>query len=297
LAAYRAGPNVTTNVTTDRRPGIGESMSTTTTGLEAPETPPRATSGELDTQARISDEIRSLHAGRAVPSTAQHQPLLDFAPYRSTLLRHPTKDLHHADPETIELVSPVFGDLDVSPLEADLTLQHTREPIGERIALRGRVVDGAGRPVRRQLVEIWQANAAGRYVHKRDRHPAPLDPNFTGLGRCLTDDDGRYAFTTIKPGPYPWGNHRNAWRPAHVHFSLFGTEFTQRMVTQMYFPGDPLFPLDPIYQAVTDQAARDLLVATYDHDASEHEWLLGYRWDIVLTGAHGTPMEREGDDV
>jgi protocatechuate 3,4-dioxygenase beta subunit len=155
----------------------------------------------------------------------------------------------------------------------------------------GRIVDGDGRPVRRQLVEIWQANAGGRYTHKRDQHPAPLDPNFTGVGRCLTDDDGTYRFTTIKPGPYPWRNHHNAWRPAHIHFSLFGTEFTQRMITQMYFPGDPLFALDPIYQSIADQKARDRLVATYDHNLTTHEWATGYRWDIVLTGSHETPFE------
>jgi protocatechuate 3,4-dioxygenase beta subunit len=159
--------------------------------------------------------------------------------------------------------------------------------------VRGRVLDGDGRPVRRQLVEIWQANAAGRYIHKRDQHPAPIDPHFTGVGRCLTDDGGGYSFTTIKPGPYPWRNHHNAWRPAHVHFSLFGTDFTQRMVTQMYFPGDPLFALDPIYQSITDERARDRLVARYEHGLSQHEWLLGYLWDIVLTGSHATLMESE----
>jgi protocatechuate 3,4-dioxygenase beta subunit len=207
------------------------------------------------------------------------------------LLRHPTKDLRHADPEGVELAAPVFGQRDVDPLEADLTIQGGGEPIGERIRITGRVLDGDGRPVGGQLVEVWQANAAGRYIHKRDQHPAPIDPNFTGVGRTITGDDGSYSFLTIKPGPYPWRNHRNAWRPAHVHFSLFGTEFTQRLVTQMYFPGDPLFPLDPIYQAITNQAARDRLVAAYDHDVSEHEWLLGYRWDIVLTGSHATPLE------
>jgi protocatechuate 3,4-dioxygenase, beta subunit len=159
----------------------------------------------------------------------------------------------------------------------------------------GRVLDGDGRPVRRQLVEIWQANAAGRYAHQRDQHPAPLDPNFTGTGRCLTDDTGRYSFTTIKPGPYPWHNHRNAWRPAHIHFSLFGTDFTQRMITQMYFPGDPLFALDPVYQSITGERARALLVAAYDHDHSQHDFLLGYRWDIVLTGRQATLMERPED--
>ena len=149
-------------------------------------------------------------------------------------------------------------------------------------------------PVRHQLVEIWQANAGGRYIHKRDQHPAAIDPNFTGVGRCLTDADGVYTFTTIKPGPYPWKNHRNAWRPAHIHFSLFGTDFTQRMVTQMYFPGDPLFALDPIYQSIVDPRARERLVATYDHDVTQHEWSTGYRWDIVLTGSHRTPLEEDG---
>jgi protocatechuate 3,4-dioxygenase, beta subunit len=161
----------------------------------------------------------------------------------------------------------------------------------------GRILDGTGRPVRGQLVEIWQANAAGRYVHQRDQHPAPLDPNFTGVGRCLTDHDGWYRFTTIKPGPYPWRNHHNAWRPAHIHFSVFGTAFTQRMITQMYFPGDPLFGLDPIYQSVTDPQARDRLVARYDHDLTTHEWATGYRWDVVLTGTARTPMhDPHGED-
>ncbi|WP_082264873.1 protocatechuate 3,4-dioxygenase subunit beta [Rothia kristinae] len=183
----------------------------------------------------------------------------------------------------------------VGELESDLTIQHGGEPIGERIRVSGRVLDSAGRPVRGQLVEIWQANAAGRYIHKRDQHPAPIDPNFTGIGRTITGRDGSYSFVTIKPGPYPWKNHRNAWRPAHIHFSLFGTDFTQRMITQMYFPGDPLFPLDPIYQSIPDPKARDRLIAAYDHDVSEHEWLLGYRWDIVLGGSGRTWMEPEED--
>jgi protocatechuate 3,4-dioxygenase beta subunit len=246
----------------------------------------------MDSQERIDKEMADIRAA----SPGKSQPLLDFPPYRTSVQRHPTKDLRHADPEGAELVAPVFGQSDIDPLEADLTAQAAGEPIGERMVVSGRIVDGDGRPVRGQLVEIWQANAAGRYVHKRDRHPAPVDPNFTGLGRCLTDDDGGYRFVTIKPGPYPWRNHHNAWRPAHIHFSLFGTEFTQRMVTQMYFPGDPLFALDPIYQSITDEAARARLVASYDHDLSEHEWLLGYRWDIVLTGSHATHMEAEDDD-
>ena len=247
----------------------------------------------IATQREIDEEMASVH--RSVrPGLVQ--PLVDFRPYRSSELRHPTKDLHHADPEEIELFAPAFGQRDVDPIEADLTLNPGGEPIGERIRISGRVLDGDGRPVAGQLIEVWQANAAGRYVHKRDQHPAPLDPHFTGVGRAITGPDGSYEFVTIKPGPYPWKNHRNAWRPAHVHFSLFGREFTQRMVTQMYFPGDPLFALDPIYQSIADERARDRLVAVYDHDVSEHEWLLGYRWDIVLTGSHTTPMETPEDD-
>jgi protocatechuate 3,4-dioxygenase beta subunit len=242
----------------------------------------------LMSQLVISDEMAEIQAGAQVGQT---QPRLDFPPYRSAILRHPTRDLRHADPEGAELFAPVFGQADVDVLEANLTIGGAGEPIGERILVRGRVLDGDGRPVRRQLVEIWQANAAGRYVHQRDQHPAPLDPNFTGTGRCLTDEQGWYSFTTIKPGPYPWRNHHNAWRPAHIHFSLFGTEFTQRMITQMYFPGDPLFALDPIYQSITSEQARARLVATYDHDVSQHDFLLGYRWDIVLTGRHATPIE------
>ena len=247
------------------------------------------------TQAQISAEIGSLAAEyqreRAAGAAEELRPRLDYAPYRSSILRHPTKDPHHADPEGIELWAPAFGQRDVDPLEADLTIQANGDPVGERLVVTGRVLDADGRPVRNQLVEIWQANAAGRYIHKRDQHHAPIDPNFTGVGRCLTDNEGNYHFTTIKPGPYPWKNHHNAWRPAHIHFSLFGTDFTQRLVTQMYFPGDPLFDLDPIYQSIVDPAARERLVANYDHDLTQHEWCTGYRWDIVLTGSARTPME------
>jgi len=245
------------------------------------------------TQADIDHEIAAITEAHDREGLEETQPRLDYPPYRSSLLRHPTKDLHLADPEGVELWAPAFGHHEVGALEADLTVQHGGEPIGERMVVTGRVLDGDGRPVRRQLVEIWQANAGGRYVHKGDQHPAAIDPNFTGFGRCLTDDDGSYRFTTIKPGPYPWKNHRNAWRPAHIHFSLFGTEFTQRIVTQMYFPGDPLFARDPIYQSVVDPRARDRLVASYDHDLSQHEWCTGYRWDIVLTGSHRTLTDGE----
>ncbi|GGB37570.1 protocatechuate 3,4-dioxygenase subunit beta [Flexivirga endophytica] len=242
-------------------------------------------------QADISAEIAAIADEYARGATTETQPRLDYAPYRSSLLRHPTKAMQHADPETIELYAPVFGQRDIGAAESDLTIQASGEPIGERIVVSGHVLDGDGRPVTHQLVEIWQANAAGRYIHLRDQHPAPIDPNFTGVGRTITDAEGRYTFTTIKPGPYPWKNHHNAWRPAHIHFSLFGTDFTQRLVTQMYFPGDPLFALDPIYQSVVDPVARERLVATYDHDVTRHEWATGYTWDIVLTGSHPTPTE------
>lgn len=242
-------------------------------------------------QAQIDAEITAIENAYLSARVEETQPRLNYSPYRSSLLRHPTKALAQCDPELVELSAPCFGVRDVHPLEADLTISHIGEPIGERIVVTGRIIDGDGRPVRHQLVEIWQANAAGRYAQKRDQHPAPLDPNFTGVGRCLTDDDGRYRFTTIKPGPYPWKNHHNAWRPAHIHFSLFGTEFTQRMITQMYFPGDPLFDFDPIYKSITDQKARDRLVAAYDHDVTTHEWATGYRWDIVLTGPARTLTE------
>lgn len=255
----------------------------------------------LTDQNQISSEIAAhradYEAGLANGAAVSNRTRLDYPPYRSSLLRHPTKDLHHVDPETIELVSPAFGHNDVAEIEADLTLQHTGEPLGERILVTGRVLDGDGRPVRNQLVEVWQANASGRYIHKRDQHPAPIDPNFTGTGRTITDDQGTYRFVTIKPGAYPWKNHTNAWRPAHIHFSVFGNAFTQRLITQMYFPGDPLFPLDPIYNSIIDQGARDRLVASYDHELTSPEWSLGYRWDIVLTGPQSTWFESEGDDA
>lgn len=255
----------------------------------------------MTTQQEISAEIRAIEdeATRAVEAggAPEVHPRRDYAPYRSSVLRHPTHELVRVDPEEVERLSPAFGHTDVNPLESDLTIQHSGEPLGERITVSGRVLDGEGRPVRSQLIEIWQANSGGRYVHKRDQHPAPLDPNFTGVGRAITSENGQYRFTTIKPGPYPWKNHTNAWRPAHIHFSLFGSAFTQRLVTQMYFPGDPLFALDPIYQSITDPAARQRLIGHYDHELSAPEYSLGYVWDIVLTGPRSTWMESEDADA
>lgn len=257
-------------------------------------------SHDLPPQSQITTEIQDLHteyARRESAGETQPMTIHDFPPYRSSLLRHPTKNPRLVDPETIERHSPAFGQRDVAVIESDLTLQHAGEPLGERITVRGRLLDSWGRPVANQLIEIWQANSGGRYVHKRDQHPAPLDPNFTGVGRAITSENGQYRFTTIKPGPYPWKNHTNAWRPAHIHFSLFGSAFTQRLVTQMYFPGDPLFALDPIYQSITDPAARQRLIGHYDHELSAPEYSLGYVWDIVLTGPRSTWMESEDADA
>jgi protocatechuate 3,4-dioxygenase beta subunit len=208
--------------------------------------------------------------------------------YRSTVKRSPTKPLILIPHTLSELTGPVYGHDAVQEHDNDLTRQHSGEPLGERIIVQGRVLGDDGRPIRNALIEIWQANAAGRYLHDADQHPAPLDPNFSGAGRVLTDADGRYRFTTIKPGAYPWRNHPNAWRPAHIHFSIFGRMLIQRLVTQMYFPGDPLFEYDPIFNAVRDAAARELLIARFDLATTEPEWALAYEWDIVL---QRTPFE------
>jgi protocatechuate 3,4-dioxygenase beta subunit len=190
-----------------------------------------------------------------------------------------------------EVTGPVYGHDAVQEGDADLTRQHAGEPLGERIIVHGHVLDEDARPVPQTLVEIWQANACGRYKHVVDQHPAPLDPNFSGAGRVVTDDKGYYRFTTVKPGAYPWRNHPNAWRPAHIHLSLIGRTFLQRLVTQMYFPGDPLFPFDPIFNSVEDDKARARMVSSFDLDNTEPEWALCYRFDIVLRGREQTPME------
>jgi protocatechuate 3,4-dioxygenase, beta subunit len=217
---------------------------------------------------------------------------IDYPGYRSTEFRAPKRPLSTLPEDLHELDGPMFGEDMIGPRDDDLTRQHHGEPLGERILVSGRLVDEDGRPVVGALIEIWQANAAGRYRHEIDRHPAPLDPNFSGAGRCLTGDDGSYRFVTIKPGSYPWGNHENAWRPAHIHFSVFGRLFTQRLVTQMYFPGDPLIEFDPIIHAVRDPKARELLVSRFDLERTEPEWALAYSWDIVLgCGSQTTPLE------
>jgi protocatechuate 3,4-dioxygenase beta subunit len=211
--------------------------------------------------------------------------------YVATRTRSPRRPLLLLPHTLSEVTGPVYGHDRIGELDHDLTRQHEGEPVGERIILHGRVLDGDGRPVRGTLVEIWQANAAGRYRHIVDDHPAPLDPNFTGAGRCLTDDDGRYRFVTIKPGAYPWGNHPNAWRAQHVHFSVFGPAFATRLVTQMYFPGDPLFFQDPIFHSVRDSRHRERMISAFDLDNTIEEWALAFRFDIVLRGRNATPME------
>lgn len=223
-------------------------------------------------------------------------PPYDHPDYVGTRLRAPKEPLVVIPATLTELTGPAYGESAVNPLDADLTRQHAGEPQGQRIVVAGRVLGSDGRPLRGQLVEIWQANAAGRYRHEVDDHDAPLDPNFSGAGRCLTDDAGRYRFVTIKPGAYPWKNHPNAWRPNHIHFSVFGRALTERLVTQMYFPGDPLFPFDPIFNAVRDPRARERLVSTFDLELTEPDWALGFRWDIVVGGKVATPLEEPHDD-
>lgn len=219
------------------------------------------------------------------------QPDYDFPPYISTAKRHPTQPLV-LPPQTLsEITGPIFGHDDVKPTDNDLTRQHKGEPIGERIIVSGRVLDENGKAIPHTLIEIWQANAAGRYPHKVDQHNAPLDPNFSGAGRTLSDAEGRYRFVTIRPGEYPWRNHYNAWRPAHIHFSLFGQAFLTRMVTQMYFPGDPLLAYDPMYTCIADENARKRLISVFDWESTVPEQALGYCFDIVLRGRDATPME------
>jgi len=219
-----------------------------------------------------------------------------YPDYVGTRLRAPTRPLVRLPRSRTESSGPVFGAERVQPGDADLTHWGAGEAIGQRIIVHGTLRDSDGRPIRNRLIEVWQANAAGRYRHDVEVHDAPLDPNFDGAGRCVTDDAGRYRFVTIRPGAYPWRNHLNAWRPAHIHFSLFGDAITQRLVTQMYFPGDPLFAQDPIMNSIPDPRGRERLIASLDMSESVPEWAIGFRWDIVLRGREATPLEQAGDD-
>lgn len=232
--------------------------------------------------------IESLAVEMAVPGT---QPDYHYAPYVSSVARSPRMPLIVLPQTLMERTGPLFGQGLLREGDNDLTSQHSGHPIGERIFVHGRVLDEDGRPVHNALVEVWQANAAGRYQHKVDTHDAPLDPNFSGAGRTLTDEEGRYWFKTIKPGAYPWGNHHNAWRPAHIHFSLFGAGILSRLVTQMYFPGDPLQPLDPIFNSIPDEAARMRLVSSLAMNRAEPDYALAYQFNIVLRGRSDTPFE------
>jgi protocatechuate 3,4-dioxygenase, beta subunit len=225
------------------------------------------------------------------PDVSGTQPPLLYPPYKSTVRRAPMQPLIRIPEALSDLNTPVYAAFPVSDTDNDLTRQYVEEPQGQRIVVAGRVVDEDGRPLRDTLVELWQTNAAGRYRHAKDDHPAPLDPNFGGAGRTITDADGRYQFTTIKPGAYPWRNHDNAWRPAHIHFSIFGWSFRTRLITQMYFPDDPLIPLDPVLQAIRDERARARLVSRFDLGLTTPEWALGYRFDMVVRGAAATPFE------
>ncbi len=245
--------------------------------------------------------------GRAIPATwdrdaeqtpasyarepAGTHPPLDYPEYKSTRLRHPRARLVYLPQTITEITGPQLGPERVAERDHDLLAQHAGEPIGERITVSGRVFDSEGKPLAGTLVEIWQANSAGRYRHRWDRWPAPLDPNFSGAGRAVTDAEGRYSFLTIKPGPYPWGNHHNAWRPAHIHFSLLGRAFAQRLVTQMYFPGDPFLPYDPIFNSVRDERARQRLISRFSIHATQPNWAAAYEFDVYLRGPGATPFE------
>jgi protocatechuate 3,4-dioxygenase beta subunit len=215
----------------------------------------------------------------------------DYPPYRSTLLRAPKRPAIQLAHTISEISGPIYGHSSIGETDNDLTRQCPGEPLGERIIVSGKVMDEDGRPIRNTLIEVWQANSAGRYIHSRDEHPAPLDPNFIGAGRTVTDDDGNYRIITIKPGAYPWRNHPNAWRPAHIHFSLCGPAFVTRLVTQMYFPNDPLMATDPISQSIADPRALARLISKFDLDLTEPEWALGYRFNFVLRGREATPFE------
>ncbi len=216
-------------------------------------------------------------------------PPYDTPAYKSTAMRAPKQPMIRVAPHPMELAGPAFARSFARESEADLTTWGKSAPMGEKMILVGRVLDEDGKPVRNSLLELWQCNASGRYAHPVDQHDAPLDPNFLGQGKVLTGDDGSYRFVTIKPGAYPWRNHPYAWRPAHIHLSLFGNAYAQRIITQMFFPGDPLLPIDPIFNSVPDAAARQRMVCDLDLEHGIEEVALGYRFDIILRGAKATP--------
>jgi protocatechuate 3,4-dioxygenase beta subunit len=221
-------------------------------------------------------------------------PPYRFEAYASSIKRAPLKRLVKIKQTLSEITGPLFGPEAVQPGDADLTRNAGTdgEAMGERVIIVGRVLDEDERPVPNTLIEIWLANAAGRYQHEVDQHRAPLDPHFVGAGRCMTNEKGEYRFLTVKPGPYPWLNHPNAWRPSHIHLSLFGPSFVTRLVTQFFFPGDPLIPMDPILNSVPTKSGRQRLIASYAHEVTEPEWALGYRFDVVLRGRQQTPFEK-----
>ena len=227
------------------------------------------------------------------PRDWKSHPPYSFKAYGSSIKRGPLKKLVPIEQTLSEITGPLFSNIQLQPGENDLSRDPStgKEAMGERIIVVGRVLDEDERPVPKTLIEIWQANAAGRYHHPIDQHNAPLDPNFTGAGRCVTNDEGEYRYLTIKPGAYPWLNHTNAWRPAHIHLSLFGPSFVTRLVTQMFFPNDPLLPLDPILSSVPSKDGRQRLLSSYDHNVTDPEFALGYRFDIVLRGRRATPFE------
>lgn len=247
-----------------------------------------------DTSTDVSTGLQLPPGYRAEPE-GTHPPL-SFGGYKSTALRYPTQALHPLPHRLTEVTGPLGGAERLGTAEDDLTQYNGGEAVGQRIIVHGRLLDSDGRAVPDALVEVWQANAGGRYRHVVDQWPSPLDPHFSGAGRVVTDSLGRYRFTTVKPGAYPWKNHHNAWRPAHIHFSVFGQAFAQRLVTQMYFPDDPLFFQDPIYNSVPDERARVRMVSAYDHEVTTDHWALGFRFDIVLRGREQTPFESADDD-
>ena len=226
---------------------------------------------------------------RSYPGT---QPDHLHPAYVSSIKRAPSLPLIYLPHTLSEVTGPAFDHSKADMKACDLTRQHSGEPLGERIIVSGRVLDENGLPVPHTLVEVWQANAAGRYRHKADQHDAPLDPNFTGAGHTFTDAEGHYRFISIRPGCYPWKNHHNAWRPAHIHFSLFGPAFATRLVTQMFFPGDPLLPFDPIFNCTADEKARNRLISLFDWETTVPERALGYKFDIILNGRLSTPWEK-----